>query len=75
MALVQSKLFMRTISQSHDTEQTGVSLWTKEDVEAHQAKLKAMGPAADVEMNEEDADEYEGGIPDDVLANVELDDV
>ncbi|KAF8605275.1 DNA repair helicase [Ceratobasidium sp. AG-I] len=75
MALVQSKLFMRTISQSHDADQTGVSLWTKEDVEAHQAKLKAMGPAADVEMNEEDADEYDGGLPDDVLANVELDDV
>ncbi|KAG8741353.1 DNA-dependent ATPase of the nucleotide excision repair factor 4 complex [Ceratobasidium sp. 414] len=74
MALVQSKLFMRTISQSHDTEQTGVSLWTKEDVEAHQAKLRAMGPAADVEMQDE-ADEYDGGIPDDVLANVDLDDV
>ncbi|KAG9105049.1 DNA-dependent ATPase of the nucleotide excision repair factor 4 complex [Ceratobasidium sp. 370] len=73
MALVQSKLFMRTISQSHDTEQTGVSLWTKEDVEAHQAKLRAMGPAADVEMQDED--EYDGGIPDDVLANVDLDDV
>ncbi|KAG8703306.1 DNA-dependent ATPase of the nucleotide excision repair factor 4 complex, partial [Ceratobasidium sp. 394] len=74
MALVQSKLFMRTISQSHDMEQTGVSLWTKEDVEAHQAKLRAMGPAADVEMQDE-ADEYEGGIPDDVLATVDLDDV
>lgn len=73
MALVQSKLFMRTISQSHDTEQTGVSLWTKEDVEAHQAKLRAMGPA-DVDMQDnEDEDEYEGGIPDDVLATVDLD--
>ncbi|KAG9120332.1 DNA-dependent ATPase of the nucleotide excision repair factor 4 complex [Ceratobasidium sp. 392] len=74
MALVQSKLFMRTISQSHDMEQTGVSLWTKEDVEAHQAKLRAMGPAADVDMQDE-ADEYDGGIPDDVLATVDLDDV
>ncbi|CAE6505762.1 unnamed protein product [Rhizoctonia solani] len=76
MALVQSKLFMRTISQSHDTEQTGISLWTKEDVEAHQAKLRAMGPA-DVEMNEDkdEEDEYDGGISDDVLANVDLDDV
>ncbi|KAL5636644.1 hypothetical protein ACGC1H_000561 [Rhizoctonia solani] len=77
MALVQSKLFMRTISQSHDTEQTGVSLWTKEDVEAHQAKLRAMGPA-DVEMNEDkdgEEDEYDGGIPDDILANVDLGDV
>ncbi|CUA69172.1 DNA excision repair protein ERCC-2 [Rhizoctonia solani] len=77
MALVQSKLFMRTISQSHDTEQTGVSLWTKEDVEAHQAKLRAMGPA-DVEMNEDkdvEEDDYDDGIPDDVLANVDLDDV
>ncbi|CAE6520475.1 unnamed protein product [Rhizoctonia solani] len=77
MALVQSKLFMRTISQSHDTEQTGVSLWTKEDVEAHQAKLRAMGPA-DVEMNEDkdgEEDEYDDGIPDDILANVDLDDV
>ncbi|CAE7089403.1 unnamed protein product [Rhizoctonia solani] len=77
MALVQSKLFMRTISQSHDVEQTGVSLWTKEDVEAHQAKLRAMGPA-DVEMNDEkeiEEDEYDGGISDDVLAAVDLDDV
>ncbi|KAG8688662.1 DNA-dependent ATPase of the nucleotide excision repair factor 4 complex, partial [Ceratobasidium sp. 423] len=77
MALVQSKLFMRTISQSHDTEQTGVSLWTKKDVEAHQAKLRAMGPA-DVEMSEDkdgEEDEYDGGISDDVLANVDLDDV
>jgi DNA excision repair protein ERCC-2 len=77
MALVQSKLFMRTISQTHDTEQTGVSLWTKEDVEAHQAKLREMGPA-DVDMNEGDdgdEDEYEGGIPDDVLAKVDLEEV
>ncbi|KDN37186.1 hypothetical protein RSAG8_10318, partial [Rhizoctonia solani AG-8 WAC10335] len=77
MALVQSKLFMRTISQSHDTEQTGISLWTKEDVEGHQAKLRAMGPA-DVEMNEgKDVEEgeYDGGISDDVLANVDLDGV
>ncbi|CAE6447745.1 unnamed protein product [Rhizoctonia solani] len=77
MALVQSKLFMRTISQSHDIEQTGVSLWTKEDIEAHQAKLRAMGPV-DVEMNEDkdgEEDEYEGGISDDVLANVDLDDI
>ncbi|KAJ1308979.1 hypothetical protein OPQ81_004661 [Rhizoctonia solani] len=77
MALVQSKLFMRTISQSHDTEQTGVSLWTKGDIEAHQAKLRAMGPV-DVEMTEDkdgEEDEYDGGISDDALANVELDDV
>ncbi|QRW01863.1 DNA repair helicase RAD3 [Ceratobasidium sp. AG-Ba] len=74
MALVQSKLFMRTISQTHDADQTGVSLWTKEDVEAHQAKLRAMGPSADVEMQEE-ADEYDEGIPDDVLATVDFDDV
>lgn len=76
MALVQSKLFMRTISQSHDTEQTGVSLWTKEDVEAHQAKLRAMVPAdVDMNENEDEGDEYEGGIPDDVLARVDLDEV
>ncbi|KAF8709211.1 DNA repair helicase, partial [Rhizoctonia solani] len=76
MALVQSKLFMRTISQSHDVEQTGVSLWTKEDIEAHQAKLRAMDPV-DVEMNEDkdEEDEYEGGISDAVLANVDLDDM
>ncbi|CAE6440515.1 unnamed protein product [Rhizoctonia solani] len=78
MALVQSKLFMRTISQSNDVEQTGISLWRKEDIDAHQAKLRAMGPA-DVEMNEDkvgedgEEDEYDGGISDDVLANVDLD--
>ncbi|KAH7343463.1 hypothetical protein B0J17DRAFT_176935 [Rhizoctonia solani] len=78
MALVQSKLFMRTISQSNDVEQTGISLWRKEDIDAHQAKLRAMGPA-DVEMNEGkvggdgEEDEYDGGISDDALANADWD--
>jgi DNA excision repair protein ERCC-2 len=37
MALTLSKLFMRTISQTSDVNQTGVSLWTLEDVEKAQA--------------------------------------
>ena len=42
MALTLSKLFMRTISQNPNENQTGISLWTLEDVENAQAKQKAM---------------------------------
>jgi len=76
MALVLSKLFMRTISQTHDQNQTGISLWAKEDIEAHQLKQRMLGPAPTVdemEVEEEDDDEYGNvGLPADVLASMEL---
>ncbi|KAJ8584284.1 DNA repair helicase [Rhizopogon salebrosus TDB-379] len=40
MALTLSKLFMRTISQNPNENQTGISLWTLEDIEKAQAKQK-----------------------------------
>lgn len=42
MALVLSKLFMRTISQNPNENQTGISLWTLDDIKAHQEKMKAI---------------------------------
>ncbi|KAK4686887.1 DNA excision repair protein ERCC-2, partial [Tremellales sp. Uapishka_1] len=38
MAVVLSKRFIRQISQPFDHTQTGISLWTLEDIEARQAK-------------------------------------
>ncbi|KIO34454.1 hypothetical protein M407DRAFT_218674 [Tulasnella calospora MUT 4182] len=49
MALVMSKLFMRTISQNPNENQTGISLWTLENVQAHQAKMKAVAAEATVQ--------------------------
>ncbi|KAJ9097166.1 DNA-dependent ATPase of the nucleotide excision repair factor 4 complex [Naganishia friedmannii] len=40
MAVVLSKLFIRSISQPFDHSQTGVSLWTLEDIEERQEKEK-----------------------------------
>lgn len=88
MALVLSKLFMRTISQNPNENQTGISLWTLEDVKAHQEKMKAVAaeptvqrPTApqgedmdtDVDMDMGSDDDYgDGGIPDEVMAGADL---
>lgn len=40
MAIVLSKLFIRSISQPFDHTQTGISLWTLDDIEAKAAKEK-----------------------------------
>lgn len=40
MAVVLSKLFIRSISQPFDHSQTGVSLWTLEDIEDRQRREK-----------------------------------
>ena len=40
MATVLAKLFIRSISQPFDHTQTGVSLWTLEDIEKRQRKEK-----------------------------------
>jgi len=76
MAVTLSKLFMRTISQNPNENQTGVSLWTLEDVEKAQAKQKeqaillAEGQRGDEEMDE---DEYgDGGINDDMLVDLDI---
>lgn len=49
MAIVLSKLFMRSISQNANENQTGVSLWTLEDVQKAQEKQKAMMAEAEAE--------------------------
>ncbi|KAG6909718.1 hypothetical protein DXG01_015920 [Tephrocybe rancida] len=71
MALTLSKLFMRSISQNPNENQTGISLWTLEDVEKAQAKQKALAQAQDGD-NEED-DYGDGGIEDQMLVDFDLD--
>lgn len=75
MALTLSKLFMRTISQNPNENQTGISLWTLEDIEKAQAKQKAL--ALETEQQREDAmdedDEYgDGDIDDHMLVDFDL---
>ncbi|KDQ60828.1 hypothetical protein JAAARDRAFT_31813 [Jaapia argillacea MUCL 33604] len=75
MALTLSKLFMRTISQNPNENQTGISLWTLEDVEKAQAKQKAL--ALEMEQLQEDPvdeDEYgDGGFSDRLIGELDLD--
>lgn len=70
MALTLSKLFMRTISQNPNENQTGISLWTLEDVEKAQAKQKAMVLDMEGQRDEEYGD---GGISDHALMDFDLD--
>ncbi|TFK29934.1 transcription factor TFIIH complex subunit Rad15 [Coprinopsis marcescibilis] len=77
MALTLSKLFMRTISQNPNENQTGISLWTLEDVEKAQEKQRAL--ALEAEQRKEDTDDDEddeygnGGLSDSALMEVDLD--
>ncbi|KAI0341667.1 DNA repair helicase [Trametopsis cervina] len=77
MALTLSKLFMRTISQNPNENQTGISLWTLEDIEKHKAKQKElMIVEADKQQQDTamDDDEYgDGDWDDNVLAQIDLD--
>jgi DNA excision repair protein ERCC-2 len=73
MALTLSKLFMRTISQNPNENQTGISLWTLEDIEKAQAKQKELVAEAEM-LREREEDEYgDGGIDDDMLVDFDLD--
>ena len=74
MALTLSKLFMRTISQNPNENQTGISLWTLEDVEKAQAKQKAIALEVERQRDEIVEDEYgDGGISDHMLVELDLD--
>jgi DNA excision repair protein ERCC-2 len=80
MALTLSKLFMRTISQNPNENQTGISLWTLDDIERHKAKqqqelvLAAQTTShADASIVDGDDDYDDGGLDDSMLAQVELD--
>lgn len=86
MALTLSKLFMRTISQNQNQDQTGVSLWTVEDIEKAQAKQRELALEVEAEQQQrqqqraaemmdvdDDDDEYgDGGLGDNVLATIDL---
>ncbi|EIM90023.1 DNA repair helicase [Stereum hirsutum FP-91666 SS1] len=87
MALTLSKLFMRTISQSVGDNLTGVSLWTKEDVEKAQAaqriaEAEAVAEAERLRLEREAAgdgdmvdeeDEYgDGGFSDRMLIEMDV---
>ena len=88
MALVLSKMFMRTISQNPNENQTGISLWTLDDVHAAQEKQRAaaavptvlpttkdVDDAMDLDMDMDDDDENEYGmsaIPDEVMATIDI---
>lgn len=73
MALTLSKLFMRTISQSSSENQTGVSLWTLDDVkkiQAKEAEERSAQAAAAAAVNE---DEYgDGGFTDQMLVDLDI---
>lgn len=72
MAVTLSKLFMRTISQNPNENQTGVSLWTLEDVERAQAKQREQALLME-QQQDGDEDEYgEGGIDDGMLMEADL---
>lgn len=73
MALTLSKLFMRQISQNPNENQTGISLWTLEDVERAQAKQKALALEAEQHQADDDDDFGDGGISDSMLVDFDLD--
>lgn len=75
MALTLSKLFMRTISQNPNENQTGVSLWTLDDIEKAQAKQKEQALLMEQQQEQEDdmdIDYGDGGIDDDTLLGLDV---
>ncbi|KIJ17404.1 hypothetical protein PAXINDRAFT_131186 [Paxillus involutus ATCC 200175] len=77
MAVTLSKLFMRTISQNPNENQTGISLWTVEDIEKAQAKQKEQALVLEREQGDIDdemkEDEYgDGGIGDEMLGILDI---
>jgi len=62
---------MRTISQNPNENQTGISLWTIEDIEKAQAKQKEI--ALNAEKQQEGDDYGDGGISDNALMDFDLD--
>jgi len=66
---------MRTISQNPNENQTGVSLWTLEDIEKAQAKQKEQALLMEQQQEHEDdmdIDYGDGGIDDDVLLGLDV---
>lgn len=65
---------MRTISQNPNENQTGVSLWTLDDIEKAQAKQKAVALEQEqAEGNGDDEDRYDdGGLDDQALMDLDM---
>lgn len=85
VAISLAKKFIRQISQPFDHTQTGVSLWTLEDIEAKQKRdreeagraLEQLGPAAAAAapVAEPDVDmDFGDGVDDAALAEIDLPD-
>lgn len=73
MALTLSKVFMRTISQNPNENQTGISLWTLEDIEKAQAKQREAELLREDEQDAMRDDEYgDGGIDDEAMQDLDL---
>lgn len=70
MALTLSKLFMRGISQNIEENQTGISLWTLEDVLKAQAKQRAL--ALEAKEAEEDDEFGNGDFTDQMLIDLDI---
>jgi len=72
MAITLAKLFMRTISQNPNENQTGVSLWTLDDIEKAQIKQRAI--TQEQEQAEEDGEDMydNGGIEDQSLLSLHM---
>ncbi|KAJ7155974.1 hypothetical protein C8R43DRAFT_998581 [Mycena crocata] len=70
MALTLSKLFMRGISQNPEENQTGISLWTLDDVLKAQAKQKAL--ALEAKEAEEDDEYGNGDFTDQMLVDLDI---
>ncbi|KAJ7685167.1 hypothetical protein DFH06DRAFT_1157671 [Mycena polygramma] len=70
MALTLSKLFMRGISQNPEENQTGISLWTLEDVLKAQAKQKAL--ALEAKEAEEEDEFGNGDFTDQMLIDLDI---
>jgi DNA excision repair protein ERCC-2 len=64
---------MRTISQNPNENQTGVSLWTLEDVEKAQAKQKELALQAEQNAGSDDDEYGDGGLSDNALMDFDLD--
>ena len=81
MALTLSKQFMRMISQNPNENQTGISLWTLEDIVKAQARQKELALVQETErrdaamdiMDDDDEEYGDGGIDDDMLGAINLD--
>jgi DNA excision repair protein ERCC-2 len=72
MALTLSKLFMRTISQNPNENQTGVSLWTLEDIHKAQAKERDLLEAERQRKAAEEDEFGDGDFPDDMLVDLDI---